>query len=59
MDKLASIQAVTQAFDFESARNEQPTSPNEMLDEVGGELLQSSGFEDEESEPGFEEEEVF
>lgn len=55
MDKLACMQANTPADDSADAT---PTGWQETFEELGGELLDGSGFEHEQPELGFEEEEV-
>lgn len=58
MDQLACIQATLFAHELDIERNEHSGGRKEMLAAHGGELLDGSGFESEEPESGFEEQEV-
>lgn len=58
MAKLACIQATSQASTPALERNEGASRREAMIAALGGELLEGSGFEHEQPEPDFEEEEV-
>lgn len=58
MDKLACIQAIPQAEKIGALPDPHPLGWQQALVELGAELLDGSGFENEQSQPDFEEEEV-
>lgn len=58
MDKLASMQASLSTATPDADCDNVASHPQETFAALGGEAIQGSGFEHEQPEPGFEEEEV-